>query len=304
MANLKEVRIRIESVKSTQQITKAMKMVAASKLRKAQVAILKLRPYAFKLKEVINNIIEDKKYLEAIEKSGSCLTKVREEKKILLVVIASNKGLCGAFNSNIIKATNNLIKDKYSKQADKTQGDLSLICIGKKVSDFYTKNEYNVVGTYDQLFDSLTFENIIPVAEKIMKSFANKEYDKVEIIYNEFKNAAKQVLTTEQFLPVIFDHTEILEKKGNKIPTDFIFEPNKEKIINELIPRTLKIQFYKALLDSNASEQGARMTAMHIATDNAIEILKDLKLSYNKARQATITKEMLEIVSGAEALKG
>jgi F-type H+-transporting ATPase subunit gamma len=166
------------------------------------------------------------------------------------------------------------------------------------------KNEYNVVGTYDQLFDSLTFENIIPVAEKIMKSFANKEYDKVEIIYNEFKNAAKQVLTTEQFLPVIFDHTEILEKKGNKIPTDFIFEPNKEKIINELIPRTLKIQFYKALLDSNASEQGARMTAMHIATDNATEMLKDLKLSYNKARQATITKEMLEIVSGAEALKG
>ncbi len=300
MANLKEVRIRITSVKSTQQITRAMKMVAASKLRKAQVTILKLRPYAFKLNEVMSNIIKDEKCLEYSHKN--VYLKIREEKKILLVVIASNKGLCGAFNSNIIKAANNLIRDRYSKQADKTQGDLSLICIGKKVSDFYTKKGYNVVGTYDQLFDSLTFDNVVPVAEKIMKSFVNKEYDRVEIIYNEFKNAAKQVLTTEQFLPVIFEHTQISEK--SKIPTDFIFEPNKERIINELIPRVLKIQFYKALLDSNASEQGARMTAMHIATDNATEMLKDLKLSYNKARQSAITTEMLEIVSGAEALKG
>jgi len=293
MANLKEVRTRIESVKSTQQITSAMKMVAASKLRKAQNAIIKLRPYASKLHEILQNLsksIEDSK--------ENAFSEVREADKILLIIIASNRGLCGAFNSNIIKAANNLMATKYSKQFK--SGKLEIFCIGKKISDYYSKEDYKIAEISNKIFDDLSFENVAPIAENLMKDFSEKKYDRIEIIYNQFKNAAFQRLITEQYLPIVSDGQS--DSQHQEVNANYIFEPSKEEILKELIPKSLKIQLYKAILDSYASEQGARMTAMHQATENAKEILKDLKLSYNKARQAAITNEILEIVSGANAL--
>jgi F-type H+-transporting ATPase subunit gamma len=292
MANLKEVRIRIASVKSTQQITSAMKMVAASKLRKAQNAILKLRPYASKLTEMLQNLTAS-----LGTESDSPFAQYRDPNNVLIISIASNRGLCGAFNANVIKATNNLIAGTYS-EANKA-GKIRLMTFGRKVSEYYSKRA-NVYASHDHIFDSLTFDHVAPIAESLMKAFISKEFDQIIIVYNQFKNAAVQRLISEQFLPVQPQQTET-NKPGNTL--DYIFEPNKEDIITELIPKSLKIQLYKALLDSFASEQGARMTAMHQATDNADELLKDLRLSYNKARQTAITKEILEIVGGAEALK-
>ena len=296
MANLKEVRIRIASVKSTQQITSAMKMVAASKLRKAQTAIIKLRPYAAKLQEFLQNLSVS---LDAGDTS-SVYSVQRHPEKVLLVVISSNRGLCGAFNANVIKMANNLMADKYASQDQK--GNVSLMTIGKKATEFYRRKNYKVIESHDDVFNHLSFENVSVIAENVMNLFSNKSFDRIEIIYNQFKNAATQKLLTEQFLPVLPPAKDETKKKNSKV--DYIFEPSKEEIVLDLIPKSLKIQFYKALLDSYASEHGARMTAMHQATDNAQELLKDLKLAYNKARQASITGEILEIVGGAEALKG
>lgn len=296
MAGLKEVRIRIASVKSTQQITNAMKMVAASKLRKAQTAIQKLRPYSAKLKEILSNLsssIEDS--------SESSFTKVRDQKRILLVVISSNRGLCGGFNSNIIKATLGLLSGKFADQH--REGNVKLLCVGRKVSEFFSKRKYPVIGKHDDLLEKIAFEHIVPVAEQLMKLFTGKEYDSIHLVYNQFKNAAVQRLMIEQFLPL-----QPLSSEGNGGKTtthhDYLFEPDKETIIRELIPKTLRIHLYQAILDSFASEQGARMTAMQQATDNAKEIIRQLQISYNKARQDVITRQLLEIVAGAEALKG
>lgn len=296
MAGLKEVRIRIASVKSTQQITNAMKMVAASKLRKAQTAIIKLRPYSAKLKEILYNLsnsIEDS--------SESSFTKQREQKKILLVVISSNRGLCGGFNSNIIKATLGLLSGKYANQH--REGNVKLLCIGRKVSDFFSKRKFPVIARRDDLLEKISFEHIVPVAEQLMKYFTDKEFDSIHLVYNQFKNAAVQRLMVEQFLPI-----QPVSKDGpagkSSANHDYLFEPDKETIIRELIPKTLRIHIYQAILDSFASEQGARMTAMQQATENAKEIIRQLQISYNKARQDVITRQLLEIVAGAEALKG
>ena len=296
MAGLKEVRIRIASVKSTQQITNAMKMVAASKLRRSQTAILKLRPYAAKLREMLQNLSS------SIDDSGeSIYSHIRKPEKVLIIVISSNRGLCGGFNSKVIKATLNLLEGTYAQQYGRN--NVSLMTIGRKGTEFFRKRKYNIISSHDELFDLLTFDNVAPLAQKIMTAFASREFDKVELVYNQFKNAAVQYLIVEQFLPIVSEEPQ----KKSAVPVaeaDYIFEPDKETIIRELIPKTLRIQLFKALLDSFASEQGARMTAMHVATDNAKELLRALNISYNKARQNAITNEILEIVSGAEALKG
>jgi F-type H+-transporting ATPase subunit gamma len=294
MANLKEVRIRIASVKSTQQITSAMKMVAASKLRKAQNAILKMRPYAAKLKDILQNLSAS---LDSND--DNVFSQLRKPEKILLVVITSNRGLCGGFNSNILRAAVQRIQNEYSAQYK--AGNVNILTIGRKGSEFFAKRDYNVASTHDAIFDSLTYENVSVIATSVMDAFVSNVYDKVDIIYNQFKNAAVQYVTVEQFLPVEAPAENPLITKGSN--TDYIFLPSKEEIVTELIPKSLKIQFYKSILDSYASEHGARMTAMHQATDNAGDLIKELNLAYNKARQAAITNEILEIVSGAEALK-
>ncbi len=292
MANLKEVRIRIESVKSTEQITSAMKLVAASKLRRAQSAILQLRPYAQKLQEFLQGMSSGMDQSDEAVYSAE-----RPLKKVLLVVITSNRGLCGAFNNNVIKQAINLAETRYKEVHD--NGGLSFYCIGKKGAEFFKKHAYQIVEENISLYEELTFENAVPIAEALMQEFADTKYDRIELIYNQFKNAAMQLLVTEQFLPILPP-----EDDGSGLQVDYIFEPNKEDIIRELVPKSLKIQFFKSVLDSFASEHGARMTAMHMATENAKELLKQLKLTYNKARQAAITNEILEIVGGAEALKG
>lgn len=292
MPNLKEVRIRIASVESTKQITSAMKLVSASKLRRAQDAILKMRPYAKKLQEILTNLSSS---LE--NKEENIYGVPREIKKVLIVPIASNRGLCGPFNANVMKATVNHIKSNYSSLAN--NGDVHIITIGKKTSDFFAKQSIHVVSSHNEIFNSLDFDSASQITEKLMRYYKAGIYDRIDIVYNCFKNAATHVLEIEQFLPV-----DLSSLDDSNHTTDYIFEPGKQQIIFELIPKSLKVQFYKALLDSHAAEHGARMTAMHKATDNAIQLLKDLKLSYNKARQASITKEILEIVSGAEALKG
>jgi F-type H+-transporting ATPase subunit gamma len=294
MPSLKEVRTRITSIKSTQQITSAMKMVAASKLRKAQNAILQMRPYAAKLREILRNISNS---LE--DSDGSAYSQFREPGRVLLVIHSSNRGLCGAFNTNVIKNAQGLIGEKYSRQLQ--SGGLSIICVGKKASEFFTRRKYPVVGSFNSLFDNLTFDKAAVLAETLMKDYVSGKYDRIEIVYNQFKNASVQRLVVEQFLPV-----EPPMKTGEKETSrsNYLFQPDMKEIIREIIPKTLKVQFYKTLLDSFASEHGARMTAMHQATDNAQELMKELMLTYNKARQAAITKEILEIVSGAEALKG
>jgi F-type H+-transporting ATPase subunit gamma len=298
MPGLKEVRIRIASVKSTQQITNAMKMVAASKLRKAQTAIIKLRPYAAKLNEIMQNLSS------SIGDSGeSIYTRERNPENILLVVITSNRGLCGSFNSNVIKATLNLLSTTYAEQQQRS--NVSLITIGRKASEYFRKRGYKVVESHDDLFDRLTFDNISPLAEQMMKAFAGKQYDRIQIVYNQFKNAAVQRLIIEQYLPILPLAPDPKASTGNHlIKVNYIFEPDQETIIQLLIPKSLRIQLYKSILDSFASEQGARMTAMQQATDNARELLRALQISYNKARQYSITKELLEIVAGAEALRG
>jgi F-type H+-transporting ATPase subunit gamma len=293
MANLKEVRIRIASVKSTQQITSAMKMVAASKLRKAQNAIVRLRPFAGKLTELLQKLSASLD--DDIE---NVYGQQREPKKVLIIIIASNRGLCGAFNANVIKSAKNLIENTYS-QANKA-GNLQLVTIGKKVTEYYQRKTIKILGSYDEIYDNLTFENVAPLAESFMKAFADKQFDRIIIVYNQFKNAVVQNLVNEQFLPIAPPAVNPADKG---VVLDYIFEPGKEEILNALIPKSLKIQLYKALLDSFASEQGARMTSMQQATDNATDLLKELQLAYNKARQWAITKEILEIVSGAEALK-
>ena len=293
MPNLKEVRIRIASVKSTQQITSAMKMVAASKLRRAQNAILKMRPYAAKLKDILQNLSASLNSSDA-----NVYSQQRSAEKVLLVVITSNRGLCGAFNTNILRTATQRIQAEYAKQLQ--SGNISVMTIGRKATEYFAKRQVNVVSSHDSIFDNLTYENVSVIASTVMSSFAKKGFDRVEIVYNQFKNAAVQRVVVEQFLPIEAPADNVAASKNNN---DFIFLPSKEEIVEELIPKSLKIQFYKSILDSYASEHGARMTAMHQATDNAGDLIKELNLAYNKARQAAITKEILEIVSGAEALK-
>jgi len=292
MAGLKEIRTRISSVKTTRQVTSAMKMVSAAKLKKAQDAILQIRPYAEKLHQILTSLSAS---LENVE--DSIYTQNREPEKVLVILVTSNRGLCGGFNTNISKKAIELVNTQYVQQLK--LGKLDFMCIGKQGERYLKHRNYNVVATENELFDELTFENVSKVAAEAMKAFEDGHYDRIELVYNQFKNAAVQVQTTEQFLPV-----QMEEETEDNTVYDFIYEPSKEYIIRELIPRSLKIQFYKALLDSNAAEHGARMTAMHQATDNATELIKTLTLDYNKARQAAITGEILEIVSGAEALKG
>jgi F-type H+-transporting ATPase subunit gamma len=295
MASLKEVRGRIISVNSTQQITKAMKMVAAAKLRRAQDNIIKIRPYAEKLNTILNNLSET-----LDDSADNPFSAEREVKNVLIVVVTSDRGLAGAFNANVVKGTMNLINEKYKAQAK--AGSITVLCIGKKGFDFFSKKDMKVVGDFSTTFLNLNFDNARKAAEFAMNGFVNNEYDRVEIVYNEFKNVATQIIRQEQFLPIKREKTIVKNVKAANV--DYIFEPSKEEIVSQLIPKSLKIQFYKALLESNASEHGARMTAMDKATDNAKELLKELKLTYNRTRQAAITKEILEIVGGAEALAG
>lgn len=291
MANLKEVRNRISSVTSTQQITKAMKMVSAAKLKRATNAIVQLRPYANKLKELLANLSA------SLEDGSSPYLQEREPVRVLVVVVSSNRGLAGAFNANVIKTANNLIAEKYSKQL--AAGNVSIISIGKKTQEYYQRRKYNVIGNNNDLYLDLNFENASKITESIMEGFVNGDFDRVELVYNHFRNAAVQYLIAEQLLPVPKPEKQEQVKAAN---VDYILEPSQEEIVEQLIPKNIKIQLYRAVLDSNASEHGARMTAMDKATENAGELLKALKLSYNQARQAAITTELTEIVSGAAAL--
>jgi len=285
MANLKEIRNRISSIGSTMKITSAMKMVSAAKLKKAQDAIVQMRPYSNKLTELLQNLSAT---LEGDD--GGVYTQQREVNKVLIVAITSNRGLCGGFNSNVIKEAARIAKNKYAGK------DVSIFAIGKKGNDILSK-KHSIYKFESDLFDDLTFENTTPFAEELMEQFANGNFDQIDLVYNRFKNAATQIVTQEQYLPIIpAEETEDAD-------ADYIFEPNKTEIVKGLIPKALKMQLYKAIRDSYASEHGARMTAMHKATDNATELRDDLLLVYNKARQASITNEILEIVGGAEALK-
>jgi len=289
MANLKEIRNRISSVGSTMQITSAMKMVSAAKLKRAQDAVTQMRPYASKLREILENLSA------SLDLSENAFADQREVKKVLIVGITSNRGLCGGFNNNIIKRVGSLLSNDYANH------DVSVLCLGKKIKDIYknTPNYYSnpILESMEDVYANLRFELVSQVAEEIMAQFTNKHFDKVVLVYNRFVNAATQVVETEQFLPII---PTISDSK----PGDYLFEPSKMEIVDDLLPKSMKLQLYKAIRDSFAAEHGARMTAMHKATDNASELQKSLKLSYNKARQAAITNEILEIVGGAEALNG
>jgi F-type H+-transporting ATPase subunit gamma len=293
MANLKEIRVRIASVTNTRQITSAMKMVSAAKLKKAQDSILQLRPYAEKLSEILSNVNTS---LDSSD--DNIYGRERSLKNILIVLITSNRGLCGAFNSNVIKMAIGSAHLNYENLLK--QGHVRFISIGKKGSDFLRIRKYPLLNSFNELLDKPSFSKIIPVAEEIMNLYSTGQFDRVVLVYNKFKNAAVQQLVEEQFLPILKREKE--DEKG--LRNDYLFEPSKELIVKELIPRSLKVEFFKAILDSHASEHGARMTAMHKATDNASELIKQLTLTYNKARQAAITGEILEIVGGAEALKG
>ena len=291
MPSLKEVRTRIASVNSTQQITSAMKMVAASKLRRAQNAVVNMRPYAKKLNEILQNVSSSVNSSE-----DNVYGEERTLNKVLLIAVTSNRGLCGAFNANIIKKTRHLMEEDFSDLHQ--NGNVDVLTVGKKASEAFAKMGDRHVGSYDDFWDDLSFETIYPLAEELLSKFKKKEYDKIVVVYNMFKNAATQLVTAEQLLPVLQT-----EKAEGETESNFLFEPSKEEILGSLVPSILKVQFYKTLLDSFASEHGARMTSMQQATDNAQEMLRDLKLKYNKARQAAITGEILEIVGGAEALK-
>ena len=285
MANLKEIRNRISSIGSTMKITSAMKMVSAAKLKKAQDAITAMRPYANKLTELLQNLSAT---LDAND--GGVFTEQRNVNSVLFVAITSNRGLCGGFNSNVIKEVIHRAETEYQGK------EISLLTIGKKGNDVLSK-EYQILSNESAIFDDLTFENVAKIAESLMGQFEDDKFDRIELVYNRFKNAGTQILTTEQFLPILPPENE------SSSSTDYIFEPSKQEIVAGLIPKSLKTQLFKAIRDSFASEHGARMTAMHKATDNATELRDDLLLIYNKARQAAITNEILEIVGGAEALK-
>ena len=289
---LKEVRNRIKSIQNTQQITKAMKMVSAAKLRRAQDAIIQMRPYARKLQELLSNIVSN-----SDGDLGMDLAVERPVEKVLLFVITSDRGLAGAYNANVIKLAKALIREKYAAQAAK--GNVTLWSIGKKGYEHFLKNNYKITDTYKDIFLHLDFPHVQAAAQAAVKAFANKDFDAVEIIYSQFKNAATQNFVSERFLPI-----PKVKKKAGATNNDFIFEPGKQELISELMPKILNTQLYKAVLDANASEHGARMTAMDKASDNANEMLKVLRLSYNRARQAAITTELTEIVSGAAALQG
>jgi F-type H+-transporting ATPase subunit gamma len=289
MANLKEVKQRINSVMSTQQITKAMKMVSAAKLRRAQEKIVQMRPYPQKLTAILNNV-------SAASEGDSDIvfaTK-REVKKVLLVPVTSDKGLCGAFNTNILKATNTAIKEQFEG------AEITVLPLGKKAYEYFKKSNYNVIDTYFGVFQQLNFDVVKEAASFAMDGFLVGDYDQVVLVFNEFKNVATQLVRVEQFLPMAPQEGQ----EGNATETDYLLEPSRTYIIEELVPISLRIQFYKAVLESNASEHGARMTAMDKATENAGELLKELKLMYNRTRQAAITNEILEIVAGANALAG
>jgi F-type H+-transporting ATPase subunit gamma len=289
---LKEVRNRIKSVQSTQQITKAMKMVSAAKLRRAQDAIIQMRPYAKKMQEMLSNIVSN-----AGGGAGMALASERPVEKVLLLVITSDRGLCGAFNANLIKLAKATIQARYPDQFKK--GNVAIWSIGKKGYEHFLKNRFNVSDTYKDIFLHLNFESVQQAAQAAQKGFAEGQFDVVEIIYSQFKNAATQRFEVERFLPI-----PKVEGKAGATKADFIYDPSKEDLISELMPKILNTQLYKAVLDSNASEHGARMTAMDKASDNAQEMLRTLKISYNRARQAAITTELTEIVSGAAALQG
>ena len=290
---LKEVRNRIKSIQSGQQITKAMKMVSAAKLRRAQDAILLMRPYAVKLQEMLQNIVSNSE-----GNIHTPLAAQRPVEKVLIVVITSDRGLCGAFNSNLIKTAKRIIREKYAEQFEK--GNVELLPIGKKGYEHFLQNGYKVNDKFWNIFTSLTFDHVKEAAAVALAGFVDGTYDAVEIVYSEFKNAATQVFVSEQFLPI----AKVENSDKNRMKADFIFEPEKDTLIAELMPKILNTQFFKAILDSHASEHGARMTAMDKATENASEMLRSLKISYNRARQAAITTELTEIVSGAAALAG
>ena len=298
MANLKEVRTRINSVNSTMQITSAMKMVSASKLRKSQNAITALRPYASKLQEIMSRLSSS---LQA--SAEGVYAKIHkenpEDEKILLIAVASNKGLCGVFNVNVLRETLRLLSEDYKVQYDK--GNVDILCISKKIEETLKFRKYHVSGNENELLDKLSYENALPFADKLMADFVEEKYDRIIFIYNQFKNAGTQILTKEQFLPIVgAEPVEEDEHPADEV--EYIFQPSKEEILNSLIPNSLKLQLYKILLDSFTSEHGARMVSMTQATDNAAELLKELNLSYNKARQGAITNEIIEIVGGANAL--
>ncbi|KAA5545678.1 ATP synthase F1 subunit gamma [Adhaeribacter rhizoryzae] len=294
MASLKEVRNRIVSVTSTQQITKAMKMVAAAKLRRAQDNIIRMRPYAQRLSSILTNLSR------LTDDAGSNeYSQQREVNRVLVIAITSDRGLAGAFNTNIAKAVVSLVNENYASQM--AAGKVEFLTIGKKGYEALTRRGYKVIDTYTGVFLNLSFDTVRAAAEYAMERFTAGYYDRVDLVYNEFKNVATQIIRTEQFLPVV-EKAEAQTETTATANLNYIFEPNKEDIIRELIPKSLKIQVYKAVLESNASEHGARMTAMDKATDNAGELLKELKLTYNRSRQAAITTEILEIVGGAEAL--
>lgn len=290
MAGLKEIRIRIASVNSTRQITSAMKMVSAAKLKKAQDKVLQIRPYADKMRDVLAEVSAS-----LTENHSSKYSQERPLKNVLIVVIASNRGLCGSFNANVCKRATQLVNETYQKLFN--NGGVKFIGIGKKAIDYIRKQGYDMVMENEEIFDKLTFANTTAIAEQIMEDFVNGKYDKVEIVYNSFKNAAVHVQKVETFLPITIE-------AGEGKQSDYIFEPSVDSIVDEMIPKSLKIQFNKVLLDSFAAEHGARMTAMHQATDNATELVKSLTLKYNKARQTAITNEIIEITSGANALNG
>ena len=288
---LKEVRNRIKSVQSTQQITKAMKMVSAAKLRRAQDAIVQMRPYAKKLQEMLSNIVSNTQV-----EGGNALAVERPVERVLFIVITSDRGLAGAYNSNVIKLAKQTIREKYAAQASK--GNVTIWSIGKKGYEHFAKNNFIVTDTHKDIFLNLSFESVQQASQAAIQAFQNKEFDRVEIVYSEFKNAATQRFVVEQFLPIQKTNA------GGGVKADFIFDPNKEELIAELMPKILNTQLFKAVLDAHASEHGARMTAMDKATENANELLRSLKISYNRARQAAITTELTEIVSGAAALQG
>ncbi|MGJ7033411.1 ATP synthase F1 subunit gamma [Niabella hirudinis] len=289
---LKEVRNRISSVQSMQQITKAMKMVSAAKFRRAQDAIVQMRPYAQKLQEMLSNIVSNND-----GDTEMALAAERPVEKVLIIAITSDRGLAGAFNTNVVKLTRSLIREKYQNQFDK--GNVTIWNLGKKGYEALTKLGYKTDDTYKDIFLQLSFENVQKIATEAMKAFEEKQFDAVEIVYSQFRNAATQIFTVEPFLPI-----PKVEKKEGVAKADFVFDPNKEDLIAELMPKILNTQLFKAVLDSNASEHGARMTSMDKASENANEMLRNLKLSYNRARQAAITTELTEIVSGAAALQG
>ena len=291
MANLKETRSRIVSIKSTMQITSAMKMVSAAKLKRAQDAITQMRPYAEKMQEILSNVSGGSDDIE-----GGVFSKIRPVKRVLIIAVTSNRGLCGGFNSSVSKHIVTLLKGEYADLY--AAGNVEILCVGKKAGDFFKGRGIPVAAIKSEIFNSLNFQNASVLAEEIMADFASGKYDEIKLVYNTFKNAATQVVKTEAFLPI---QASALSA-GKSTNKDYLFEPDKKEIIVNLIPKSLKTQFYKALLDSMAGEHGARMTSMHKATDNAKQMAKDLTLQYNKARQAAITNEILEIVGGAEAL--